>query len=208
MLSSGPLKPEGWAKLLCNHPDRLYVQTLLDIIRFGVRIGYSEPKQQILSCNLPTANNAPEILTQDLEKQIAHNRVTRLTSSPTAFISSPLGLEPKPDGGWRRIHHLSHPRGSPVNCHIPRDHGALEYTSIDDAISVLATLGKGTIMVKRDLSDAFRHVPVASVDWWLLGFFWAGFYWVDRFLPFGLRTAPYIFDLFAKGLTWILLAAG
>jgi hypothetical protein len=27
---------------------------------------------------------------------------------------------------------------------------------------------------------------------------------VDCFLPFGLRTAPYIFDLFAKALHWIL----
>lgn len=175
------------------------MQTILDIIRFGVRIGYTGPKQRILSCNLPTANNAPEILTQDLEKQITYNRVTRLTTNPAAFISSPLGLEPKLDGGWRRIHHLSHPRGSSVNCHIPRDHGALEYTSIDDAISVLATLGKGTTMVKRDLSDAFRHVPVAPVDWWLLGFFWAGFYWVDRFLAFGLRTAPYFLTSLPRG---------
>lgn len=180
MLNPGPLKPEGWAKLLANHPDRLYVRTILDIIRFGVRIGYTGLKQRILSCNLPTANNAPEILIQDLEKQITHNRVTRLTTNPAAFISSTFGLEPKPNEGWRRIHHLSYPRGSSVNCHIPRDHGALEYTSINDAISVLATLGKVTTMVKHDLSDAFRHVPVAPVDWWLLGFFWVCFYWVDR----------------------------
>lgn len=64
---------------------------------------------------------------------------------------------------------------------------ALEYTSIDDATAVLLSLDKGTIMVKRDLSDDFRHIPIAPSDWWLLGFFWNNAYWIDRFLPFGLR---------------------
>ena len=195
-------------ELLSRHPDKVYVHTLLEIIRSGVKIGYTGPPQKIIGPNLPTANDAPDILTQDLDKQIAHNRVTKLDTIPDAFISSPLGLEPKPDGGWRRIHHLSYPRGSSVNCHIPRDYGALEYTSIDDAIAILLRLGKGTIMVKRDLSDAFRHIPIAPSDWWLLGFFWNDAYWYDRFLPFGLRTAPYIFDLFAKALCWMLLIAG
>src|SRR3954449_4135450 len=31
-----------------------------------------------------------------------------------------------------------------------------------------------------------------------------GSWWFDKFLPFGLRTAPFIFDLFASGLQWIL----
>jgi hypothetical protein len=60
------------------------------------------------------------------------------------------------------------------------------------------------MLIKRDLHDAFRHIPIAPQDTWLLGFCWEGTYWVDCFLPFGLRTAPYIFDLFAKALHWIL----
>ena len=63
-------------------------------------------------------------------------------------------------------------------------------------------------MVKRDLSDAFRHIPIAPSNWWLLSFFWDNTYWIDRFLLFGLRTMPYIFDLFAKALCWMLLIAG
>src|SRR5947209_889535 len=31
-------------------------------------------------------------------------------------------------------------------------------------------------------------------------------FYMDRFLPFGLRTAPFLFDLFAKALHWILVA--
>ena len=124
---------------------------------------------------------------------------------PIHFISSPLGLVPKPNGGWRRIHHLSHPRGSSVNCNIPEEFGTLEYTTFDDAIEMLLKVGPGAIFVKRDLADAFRHIPVSASDWWLLGFLWHGYYWFERFLPFGLRTSPFIFDLFAKGIHWLLI---
>lgn len=150
-MKNPPLKIEGWEELLSRHPGKAYVHTLLEIIRNGIKVGYTGSPQKIIGPNLPTANNAPDILTQDLDKQIAHNRVTKLNTSPNAYISSPLGLEPKPDRGWQRIHHLSYPQGSSVNCHIPCDFGAFEYTSIDDAIAVFLSLGKGTIMVKRDL---------------------------------------------------------
>ena len=58
--------------------------------------------------------------------------------------------------------------------------------------------------MKRDLKDAFRHIPVASSDHWLLGFFCDSRYWMERYLPLGLYTSPFVFDLFAKALHWIL----
>lgn len=128
------------------------------------KIGYIGSKQHILSCNFPTANNAPEIFTQDLKKQITYNRVTQLIRNPAAFISSPFWLEPKPNRSWRRIYHLLHPRSSFVYYHIPQEHKALEYISIDDAILVLRILSKNTTMVKRNLSDIFYYIPVAHVN--------------------------------------------
>ena len=41
--------------------------------------------------------------------------------------------------------------------------------------------------MKRDLKDAFRHISVAISDQWLLGFYCDGCYWIERYLPFGLR---------------------
>jgi len=41
-------------------------------------------------------------------------------------------------------------------------------------------------------------------DWWLLGFGWRVTWWCNQFLPFGCRTSPAIFDLFASALEWIL----
>lgn len=71
---------------------------------------------------------------------------------------------------------------------------------------MVAAAGQGAILIKRDLADAFRHIPIAPTDYWLLGFCWGGTYWMDCFLPFGLRTSPFIFDLFAKGLHFLLEA--
>ena len=205
---SGPLRWEGWKNWLQKHPDHLYREVALDIIRYGARLGYAGPKQKILSDNLSSANDAPTVLSEDLQHQIRQGRVTKLDVLPEHFISSPLGLEPKPNGKWRRIHHLSHPRGRSVNCHIPIDYGSLEYTSVDEAIAALLKIGKGAILIKRDLSDAFRHIPVSSMDWCLLGFSWEGSYYYERFLPFGLQTASFLFDIFAKGITWIMIYHG
>ena len=48
---------------------------------------------------------------------------------------------------------------------------------------------------------------MAPEDYWLLGFSWGNEYWTDCFLPFGLRMSPFIFDLFAKGLHFMIEAA-
>ena len=145
------------------------------------------------------------MLSKDLDEQIQLHRVVPVREPPPHFMSSPLGLVPNPNGKWRRIHHLSHPRKGSVTYHIPAEWGALEYTSFDEALEALLDVGRGAYLVKRDLADAFRHIPVTRADWWLLGFQWNNSYWMDIFLPFGLRTSPFIFDLFAKGINLILV---
>ena len=193
---------------MANHPDRTYTQTIIDIITYGAKVGYTGPHQLIISDNLASANEAPEVLTNDLEEQIASNRLEKVNNIPSCFICSPLGLVPKANGGWRRIHHLSYPESSSVNDHIPEDWGSLEYTSFDEAIRLIEQRGPGCILIKRDFADAFRHIPVAKSDWWLLGFKWQDSFWMDKYLPFGLRTSPFLFDLFAKGINWILYNCG
>ena len=33
-------------------------------------------------------------------------------------------------------------------------------------------------------------------------------FWMEKFLPFGLRTSPFLFDLFSKGVNWIVIHNG
>ena len=45
-------------------------------------------------------------------------------------------------------------------------------------------------MAKTDVKSAFRNMPVHPDDWELLGMEWRGLYFLDRVVPFGLRSAP------------------
>ena len=114
---------------------------------------------------------------------------------------SGVGVVPKKNGKWRMIHHLS---GSSVNDHIPKEPYSLQYSSVDDAVRLLCLLGTGAQMAKVDLKSAFRIIPVRRQDWELLGIRWRNQYYVDTCLPFGLRSAPYLFNQFAEALEWIL----
>lgn len=59
------------------------------------------PLQKIIGSNLLTTKNALDILTQDLDKERAHNRIIKLNAIFDVYISSPLGLEPKVNINWQ-----------------------------------------------------------------------------------------------------------
>ena len=54
-----------------------------------------------------------------------------------------------------------------------------------------------------DTKGAYWMVPVRPQDRSLLGVQWEGQLYVDAALPFGLRSAPNIFNALADGLEWI-----
>lgn len=78
------------------------------------------------------------------------------------------------------------------------------YERFQHAVSAVRTLGRGSLLAKLDLKDAFRHIPVRPADWNLLGYSWQGQFYYDVVLTFGLKSAPYIFNLFAEALHWII----
>jgi hypothetical protein len=205
---SSTLRPEHWQSLLQNYPDPTFVQNLVGIATHGARIGYLGPPRTIHAENHASALRIPTELAENIKQESQAGRIRTVTTFPPAFVVSPLGAAPKmangTQTGWRRIHDLSSPNGSSVNDGIPLEFGMLTYQTLDDAIALIAKHGKGVKLHKRDLKDAFRKIPVSPYDYWLLLFIWDGISYVDNFLPFGLRTAPFLFNMFAEGLHWIL----
>ena len=65
-------------------------------------------------------------------------------------------------------------------------------------------VGPTPFMVKVDIKLAFRLSPVKPDEWPLLCFMWAGAFYFDSCLPFGLRSSPFIFNSFADALLWSL----
>ena len=81
---------------------------------------------------------------------------------------------------------------------------SLQYASVDQVVSLILRLGQRTQLVKLDLKDAYRIVPVHPHDHPLLALCWKGSTYADRSLPLGFRSAPKIFTAVADVLAWAL----
>ena len=158
--------------------------------------------------NHPSAEYNIDIISKEITKELSLGRLRKFQELPGKYYCSPLGLVPKiaegKQTGWRRIHDLSFPRGNSVNDCIPPEFGTLQYETFKSAVLAIAKSGKGSKLMKRDLKSTFRAIPICTEDKWLFFFEWEGSYYQDLFLPFGLRTAPFIFNLFGEAFEWIL----
>ena len=103
---------------------------------------------------------------------------------------------------------LSHPRGYSVNDAIPKELCSISYVTIDDAIQKIVKLGPNTLLAKIDVKSAFRLMPVHPADRHWLAMEWDGKLLINTSLPFGLRSAPKLFNNMADLLHWILLDNG
>ena len=66
----------------------------------------------------------------------------------------------------------------------------------------------GALLAKIDIKLAYRLVPVHPSDCPLQAMEWDGALFVDPMLPFGLHSAPKIFNAIADGLRWYLCHRG
>ena len=100
---------------------------------------------------------------------------------------------------------LSFPGGHSVNDGISCELSSLSYASVDDAVQHILRLDQ---LVKLDLKQAYHNIPVHPQDQHLLAISWEGDTYVDRALPFGLRSAPKVFTAVADMIAWALHCTG
>ena len=173
-------------------------------MRFGARLGYDGPRMSKFSKNLKSTIDNPIIVSNNLAKEVALGHTAGpFTNPPFANLQvSPIDIVPKKHSDkFRTIFHLSFPKTEEsINSFIEKDDFSLQYIKIDDAIAALTRLGRGTYLAKTDIESAFRQFPVHPEDWELLGMYWNNSYYFDKVLPFGLRSAPYIFNQLSDAL--------
>jgi hypothetical protein len=191
------------------------VFSLLNLII--ICVGYfclhlNKKKKKKKKANSASTSLVSEPISPNLTTEIASRRVLGPFSVPPTphFRSSPLGCVPKSDGGFRSTHNLSYPHNSSrsLNAGIPDPRARLEYELFDAAVDAILAAGPGCRLSKADLKSAFRHILVRMADWHLLGFSWKGAYYCEVFLPFGLRSAPFLYNIFAELLHWGANAIG
>ena len=192
---------------LTHHPNHTLVQYVIQGFTYGFDIGFSGPITEGSTRNLLSARNNPEAVATAIFKEVHRGHTSGPFTQPPFPIlhCSPLGAVPKKDNSHRLILDLSSPKGTSVNEGIPPETFSVTYSSFDDAVTLVSTLGPDAHMAKMDIRHAFRLCPVRPEDWCLLGHSINNEFFVDTRLPFGSRSSPYIFNLFADLLLWILI---
>ena len=85
---------------------------------------------------------------------------------------------------------------------------SLTYTTVDHTVRRTLHLGQGTLLAKIGIQQVFRNIPIHPADRKFLEMSRNGCVYVDTVLPFGLQSAPKIFNAFADALEWILSSRG
>ena len=80
--------------------------------------------------------------------------------------------------------------------------------SVEDIVAGIIQRGRGTLLAKMDMRQAYRNVPIHPHDRLLLGMQGLGVTFADATLPFGLRSAPLIISAIADALQWVMELMG
>ena len=192
------------------------MEYLMRGIKEGFRIGFKPAAVQLKArkTNMLSALDHPGVVTAYIKEEVQANRMHLVgpvnETLAKSIHCSPFGVIPKknkPDR-WRLILDLSSPDGQSVNDGIAKDLASLAYISVDDVVAVIRKAGKGALLGKMDIKQAYRNVPVSAVDRQYLGMQWEGQVFIDGVLPFGLRSAPLIFTALADAFEWVLKQEG
>ena len=143
---------------------------------------------------------------EKLQKEIQLGRMLGpFSEKPLSTLRiSPIGLVLKPDNGWRLITHLSFPVNYSVNDFIDDAYCKVKYSSFDNVLEMISSLGKGTELARVDIRQAFRLLIVNPADFDLLGIQFVNKYYIDKCLPMGCAISCSRFEKFSTFLHWVV----
>ena len=209
-----PLQRREWEKVLATHPDHAFARYICQGLQYGFRIGFHHGAPlQSAKRNMESARSHPEVVTDYLQKECSLGRMlgpfSETEALPCLHVNR-FGVIPKGinTGKFRLITDLSFPIASSVNDGISPDLCTLAYTTVDVVASQAAMLGVGAQLAKTDIEAVYRLIPVHLQDRILQAVRWNNQVYIDPMLPFGLRSAPKIFNAVADALHWHLIQSG
>lgn len=167
-----PLKPDAWCRELLNHPDREFVEIILHSITEGFRIGYDASKEQLRqqATNMLSASAHREVVSHYTTEELQATRLVCVGSEDVArsmgIHCSPFGVIPKKNrpNKWHLIINFSAPEGYSVNDGIGKELSSVSYISVDNVVARILKLGRGALLAKMDIKQAYRNVPVSLED--------------------------------------------
>jgi len=210
-----PINVEMLRKLTIKHPNRPYVDYILDGLCNGFRYGYTMHRRQVIQNNLASIHLDIAAFRKAIAREVDLGRYAGpfdLSNPPcSTFMVNPCGLVPKKNTvpqEYRVINHQSAPRGASVNDGIDSAEFATEYENVPRATQWIRELGPGCLMMKVDIKEAYRIIPIHPVDQLLQGVAFEDKLYFDRCLAFGNRASAGIFCRLADLVTWIAMNHG
>lgn len=102
------------------------------------------------------------------------------------------------------ICNLSAPQGQSVNDFINPEQCSVLYASFDGTTAMISKLGRGALLGKKDIPNAFRLVPICPEEFPLLIFHFKNNFYIDKCLPFGCSITCATFEKISTSLHWII----
>ena len=188
-----PLRWKEWDTRLTLYPDQSLRSYIVEGIRYGFRVGYNyDAIRRPSKGNMKSALDNPEVIRDYLHMELKEGRIVGpLDPEKHPDIhTSRFGVIPKSTPGkWRLIVDMSLSEGGSVNNGIQELWCLLSYATVMDAAQGITAYRRGALMIKVDIRNAYRVVPIHPADRQLMGMTWEGAIFVDTALPFGLRSA-------------------
>ena len=79
---------------------------------------------------------------------------------------------------------------------------SVKYSSVDDAVEMIQSLGKGVKLWITEIEKAFKLLPVWPGDFDLLGFRIKDKFYFDKCLPMGASISCALFEKFSTLIQW------
>ncbi|XP_033745599.1 uncharacterized protein LOC117331113 [Pecten maximus] len=206
-----PININALKSALDGHPDLEFVTFLLEGLSQGFDTGFQSLPCYSYEChNLKSALADPESVADLVTKELDRGYLL----GPFDFIPfdkfriNPIGLaEHKYSKKKRLIVDMSAPHqdeeNPSLNSLIDKITCSLKYTTIDDAISLIKELGLNAWLMKTDITDAFKLLPIKPELWPYHGIKWDRKYYFFKRLVFGSRSSPKLFDTLSRAVCWI-----
>ena len=206
-----PINVDMLQKKLVLHPDQTFVQYLIQGLAIGFDTGFKKLPDTSYECkNLVNARLNPkdtsDLVTSELNKGFLLGPFATIPFEK--FRINPIGIaESKYSKKKRLIVDLSSPHDNDqhpsLNNLIDKEDFSLSYVTIDEAITTIKRTGVGCCLLKTDISDAFKLIPIHPTLWPFHGIQWEKQFYFYKQLVFGSRSSPKIFDNLSVAVCWI-----
>ena len=84
----------------------------------------------------------------------------------------------------------------------------MTYPRVDDLVNLIKDQGRGSLLFKRDLSRAYRQIPIDMGDACLVEYAWNGHIFFDKVLSMGLRSAAQVCQRLTNAIAFIYRSLG